>query len=81
MSTNSEKKNSIYLKVLSYSTIGIEMVVSIGAGFFIGNYLDNIFIATKPYLTLFFILAGFAAAIKSFIRMIRKLQKDFKDED
>ena len=81
MSTNSEKKNSIYLKVLSYSTIGIEMGVSIGAGFFIGNYLDNTFIATKPYLTIFFILAGFAVAIKSFIRMIRKLQKDFKDED
>ena len=80
MGTKSNKDGSIYLKILSYSTIGIEMGVSVGAGFFIGNYLDNKFEITKPYLTIFFIIAGFGAAIKSFMRMIRKLKKDFKDE-
>ena len=81
MGTSLKKKNSIYIKLLSYSTIGIEMGVSVGAGFFIGNYLDNKFITTKPYLTIFFIIAGFGAAVKSFIRMIKKLQKDFKNEN
>jgi F0F1-type ATP synthase assembly protein I len=81
MGTSSKKDKSIYVKLLSYSTIGIEMGVSVGAGFFIGNYLDNKFQVTKPYLTIFFIIVGFGAAIKSFIKMIKKLQKDFKDEN
>ena len=80
MGTSSKNKKQKFIKLLSYSTIGIEMGISIGAGFFIGNYLDNRFEVTKPYLTIFFIIAGFGAAIKSFIRMIRKLKKDFKDE-
>ena len=57
------------------------MGISVGAGFFIGNYLDNKLEWTKPYLTIFFILAGFGAAIKSFIKMIKKLQKDFNNEN
>jgi F0F1-type ATP synthase assembly protein I len=81
MSTNSKGKKKTYLKILSYSTIGIEMGISVGAGFFIGNYLDNKLQITKPYLTIFFIVAGFGAAVKSFIRMVKKLQKDFKDEN
>ncbi len=81
MSTNYKPKKKTYLKLLSYSTIGIEMGVSVGAGFFIGNYLDNKFITTKPYLTIFFIIAGFGAAVKSFIRMVKKLQKEFENEN
>ena len=81
MGTSSKKDRSIYIKLLSYSTIGIEMGVSVCAGFFIGNYLDNKFQVTKPYLTIFFIIAGFGAAIKSFVRMIKKLKKDFENEN
>ncbi len=64
---------------MSYSTLGIEMGISVGAGFFLGNYLDKVF-NTRPYLVIFFTIAGFGAAIKTFIRMIKRLQKDFKDE-
>ena len=81
MSTNYKNKKKIYFKILSYSTIGIEMGISVGAGFFIGNFLDNKIQITKPYLTIFFIIAGFGAAVKSFIRMVKKLQKEFKDEN
>ena len=55
------------------------MGISVGVGVYGGMWLDRKF-DTSPYLTIFGILVGFGAAIKSFIRMIKKLQKEFSNE-
>ncbi len=55
------------------------MGISVGIGVYGGIWLDKKF-HTSPYLTIFGIIVGFGAAIKSFMRMIKKLQKEFSDE-
>jgi len=73
------KKNNIVYKILFLSTLGLEMGICVGVGVYGGIWLDKKF-HTSPYLTIFGIIIGFGAAIKSFIRMIKKLQKEFSDE-
>ncbi len=55
------------------------MGISIGVGVYGGIWLDKKF-ETSPYLTIFGILVGFGAAIKSFLRILKKLDKEFKNE-
>ncbi len=73
------KKKDIFTKFLYLSTLGLEMGISIGVGVYGGIWLDKKF-ETSPYLTIFGILVGFGAAIKSFLRILKKLDKEFKNE-
>ena len=72
-------RKKIITKLLFLSTLGLEMGVSVGVGVYGGIWLDRKF-NTSPYLTIFGIIVGFGAAIKSFMRVIKKLQKEFSDE-
>jgi len=72
------KKDTI-IKFISLSTLGLEMGISIGVGVYGGIWLDKKF-ETSPYLTIFGILVGFGAAIKSFLRILKKLNKEFSNE-
>ncbi len=71
-------KNKIITKLLFLSTLGLEMGISVGVGVYGGIWLDKKF-NTSPYLTIFGIIVGFGAAIKSFIKMIKKLQQEFEE--
>ncbi len=73
-----DKKN-IFAKFLFLSTLGLEMGISIGVGVYGGIWLDKKF-NTSPYLTIFGIIVGFGAAIKSFLRILKKLNKEFSNE-
>ena len=72
-------RKKIISKLLFLSTFGLEMGISVGVGVYGGIWLDRKF-HTSPYLTIFGIVVGFGAAIKSFMRVIKKLQKEFSDE-
>jgi len=72
-------KKNIFAKFLFLSTLGLEMGISIGVGVYGGIWLDKKF-NTSPYLTIFGIIVGFGAAIKSFLRILKKLNKEFSNE-
>ena len=53
-----------------YSTVGIEMVVSMVIGIMGGRWLDEQF-GTEPYLFFVGMIAGIGAAAKPIVRMVR----------
>jgi len=52
--------------------MGISVVISVGAGIFIGWLLDR-WLCTTPWLLLVFTLLGIAAAIKSMYMMAKRV--------
>lgn len=64
-------------------TIGLEIVLAILLGFGAGHYLD-LYLGTKPYLTIFMTLSGVGAAIKAMIRITKEYKAQVsaqKDEE
>ena len=58
------------------SSIGFEILASLGVGYFLGKWLDGKF-HTKPWLTIVFFLAGVGAAIKAMVRLVREYKREF----
>ena len=52
----------------------IELVAGLGIGFGIGYGLDSVF-GTMPLFLVLFILAGFAAGVKTMLRSAREVQE------
>ena len=61
------------------SAIGIEIIVALGLGWYIGSRIDRR-LHTVPWFTIFFVLLGVGAAIKAMVRVVRQYQKDTSDE-
>ncbi len=64
-----------------YGTVGIEFVLSIGFGFFLGDWLDGKSLGwlgfdTTPWLTLFWTLAGLAAGFRALYRAAKTAERD-----
>jgi ATP synthase protein I len=57
-----------------YSSIGLQVALSILIGYFFGSYLDGKF-HTEPWLTVIFFLLGVAAAVRNIGLVIKKLRK------
>lgn len=68
-------KKAIIKSLLNYSTIGLEMGLSVAIGIVIGYFLDSYF-KSYPYLTIIFIFFGIAAAFKTVFVLLRKIQKE-----
>lgn len=62
------------------SAVGIEIVAAIVIGALGGAWLDKKF-GTEPYLTLFGIAAGFGAAAKAVMRVIKRFNAEEKNEN
>jgi len=82
-----EKKPGLYRKkyieLLQYSYVGLEMgfAVAIGAG--VGFYLD-IYVFDReyaPWITLFFVAMGIAAAAKAFYTAASELREKTRDRE
>ncbi|HOE17516.1 MAG TPA: AtpZ/AtpI family protein [Syntrophorhabdaceae bacterium] len=73
--TLQESKKDVVKSLLSYSSLGLEMGLSVAIGIAIGYFLD-IFFKTSPYLTIIFMIFGVAAAMKTIIVLLKKVQKD-----
>ncbi len=71
---------------LKYSSVGIEMGLSVVAGVLIGGWLDDWFEAapwgftTKPYMLMFWTVCGVVAGFRSIIRVARNWQKEMQEQ-
>jgi len=76
MSLTKDKKE-VVRSLLSYSSLGLEMGLSVAIGIGIGYFLDAYF-KTSPYLTIIFMFFGIAAAFKTIFLLLRKIEREEK---
>lgn len=77
--TIQDSKKDLVRSLMSYSSLGIEMGLSVAIGVAIGYFLDSFF-KTSPYLTIIFMIFGVAAAMKTIFTLLKKVQKDKDNE-
>ena len=70
-----EDKGKLLKQFASYSTIGLEMGLSVAVGVGIGYYLDT-WLKTEPWFLIIFIIFGVAAGFRSLYRAAKRLQKE-----
>ncbi|MCX5816076.1 MAG: AtpZ/AtpI family protein [Proteobacteria bacterium] len=76
MSLTKDKKE-VFRSLISYSSLGLEMGLSVAIGIGIGYFLDSYF-KTSPYLTIIFMLFGVVAAFKTIFTLMRKIEREDK---
>ncbi|MBF0238723.1 MAG: AtpZ/AtpI family protein [SAR324 cluster bacterium] len=67
-------------KWLMFSSMGLELGLSVVVGCVVGQYLDRVF-GTTPWLFLLFVLFGVFAGYRSIYRLLRKLQNTVASEE
>ncbi|OIP32105.1 MAG: hypothetical protein COW04_07335 [Deltaproteobacteria bacterium CG12_big_fil_rev_8_21_14_0_65_43_10] len=70
-----ENKRKLFRLIGRYSTIGLEMVISVVIGILFGWWLDRLF-NTEPWLTIIFMLFGIVAGFRSLFRLLKDIEKD-----
>ncbi|MCX8110409.1 MAG: AtpZ/AtpI family protein [Syntrophorhabdaceae bacterium] len=70
-----DTKRDTFKSLIDYSSLGLEMGLSVAIGIVIGYFLDRFF-KTYPYLTIIFTFFGIGAAFKTIIILIKKMQKE-----
>ena len=65
-------KNS---KWVMFSSMGLELGLSVVSGFLIGSWLDG-WLGTEPWLLLVFGAAGIIAGYRSIFRLMKKVQSE-----
>lgn len=76
---DSSKKETV-VSLLGYSTLGIEMGVSLAIGIAMGYFLD-IYFKTKPLLTIIFMFFGIIAGMRRLYQIWKKMEKDETEHD
>ena len=62
-------------KWIIYSSMGLELGLSVVVGFLIGGWLDK-WLQTDPYFLLIFGIAGIIAGYRSIFRLVKRVQSD-----
>jgi ATP synthase protein I len=70
-----EDKGKLFKQVASYSTLGLEMGLSVAVGAVIGYYIDK-WLKTEPWFLIVFLLFGVVAGFRSLYRALKRLQKE-----
>ncbi|MBA4418726.1 MAG: hypothetical protein C0392_12585 [Syntrophus sp. (in: bacteria)] len=73
--TLTNNKKDVIKSLISYSSLGLEMGLSVAIGIAIGYFLDSYF-HTAPYLTIIFMIFGIIAAFKTIYMLLRKIEKE-----
>jgi ATP synthase protein I len=73
-------KKETFVSLLGYSTLGIEMGVSLAIGIAMGYFLD-IYFKTKPLLTIIFMIFGIIAGMRRLYQIWKKMEKDETEHD
>ena len=66
-------------KWIIYSSMGLELGLSVVVGFLIGSWLDES-LATEPWFLLIFGIAGIIAGYRSIFRLVKRVQADSESE-
>jgi ATP synthase protein I len=74
-----EDKIRLIKQVASYSTLGLEMGLSVAVGVAIGYYLDK-WMNTAPWFLIIFIVLGAAAGFRSLYRALKRLEREEKED-
>jgi ATP synthase protein I len=74
-----EDKGKLFKQIASYSTLGLEMGLSVAVGALIGYYLDK-WLKTEPWFLIIFLLFGVVAGFRSLYRAMKRLERENKEE-
>lgn len=66
-------------KWVMYSSMGLELGLSVVVGFLIGSWIDE-WLATDPWFLLIFGIAGIIAGYRSIFRLVKRVQADAEPE-
>jgi hypothetical protein len=69
-----------YKALGSFGTLGLEIVLCILLGLFLGRWLDGK-LGTEPYVSVVGFLFGLAAAVKAIVRTWKEMQKETAREE
>ncbi len=67
-------------KWMMYSSLGLELGLSVVVGFLIGSWMDK-WLETEPWFLLVFGIAGIIAGYRSIFRLVKRVEADNKSED
>jgi ATP synthase protein I len=74
-----EDKAKLIKQIASYSTLGLEMGLSVAVGAVIGYYIDK-WLKTEPWFLIVFLLFGVIAGFRSLYRAAKRLQKEESED-
>jgi ATP synthase protein I len=74
-----EDRGKILRQIASYSTLGLEMGLSVAVGAIIGYYLDK-WLHTDPWLLIVFLIFGVIAGFRSLYRALKRLEREDKED-
>jgi ATP synthase protein I len=74
-----EDRGKIVRQIASYSTLGLEMGLSVAVGAIIGFYLDK-WLHSEPWLLIVFLIFGVIAGFRSLYRALKRLQREDKED-
>jgi len=77
MKKNKKNPSSKWFQQLEYSSVGIEIGLSVGCGAAIGYFLD-LWLDTAPWMLFFWFFCGIAAGFRAMIVTLNKLKNDHK---
>jgi ATP synthase protein I len=71
----SDSKKDVVRSLISYSSLGLEMGLSVAIGLGLGYFLDSYF-KIYPYLTIIFMFFGIGASMKALYRAWKAAEKE-----
>ena len=74
-----DDKVKLLKQFASYSTLGLEMGLSVAVGAVMGYYIDK-WLNTEPWLLIVFLLLGVIAGFRSLYRAAKRLQKEESED-
>ena len=72
------RSNKSSPKWIIYSSMGLEVGLSVVVGFLIGTWLDD-WLETAPWFLIIFGIAGIVAGYRSMFRMVKRMKSDNLD--
>jgi ATP synthase protein I len=79
VTTPGKDKGKVVRQIASYSTLGLEMGLSVAVGAIIGYYLDK-WLHSEPWLLIVFLIFGVIAGFRSLYRALKRLQREDKED-